>query len=409
MSSPYAGRPSRSFWKTGVVEVAGAVLPDLYRAKFAIDRGMPIATAGSCFAQHIGRAMRARGFKVLDAEPAPPGLDEATAASFGYGIYSARYANIYTVRQFVQLVSEALGRFTPAERVWEKDGRYFDAMRPSVEPQGLATAELVLEHRAYHLSAVLTVLREAEVLVFTMGLTEAWADRDTGCVYPTAPGTIAGTFDARRHVFRNQTYPEIAADFEVLRELLHEINPGLRMLVTVSPVPLTATASEDHVLVASTYSKSVLRAVAGDMAGRFDDVDYFPSYEVITGAKARGRFFGDNLRTVEPIGVATVMATFFGEAEAASEQRTPAADEAATQQRARQRGAASPERAGRRTARIARQARSAATPAAAQGDAATEERARRRARRQARRASGAVPASGEDVVCEEALLEAFAR
>ena len=59
------------------------VQPNLYRPKFPIDRTMPIATAGSCFAQHIGRAMRTRGFNVLDAEPAPPGLDERGAQAFG--------------------------------------------------------------------------------------------------------------------------------------------------------------------------------------------------------------------------------------------------------------------------------------------------------------------------------------
>ena len=39
--------------------------------------------------------------------------------------------------------------------------------------------------------------------------------------------------------------------------------PKLRILLTVSPVPLTATAGDDHVLLATTYSKSVLRAGRG--------------------------------------------------------------------------------------------------------------------------------------------------
>lgn len=385
MSSPYADRPARSFWRTGVADVDGPILPDLYRAKFVIDKTMPIATAGSCFAQHIGRAMRERGFNVLDAEPAPENLDDKTAQAFGYRIYSARYANIYTVRQFVQLVKEVTGQFTPPEQVWERDGRYFDAMRPSVEPEGLASPELVLKHRAHHLSAVRTLIEQAAVFVFTMGLTEVWIDRETGCAYPTAPGTIAGTFDPDRHIFKNYDYPEIRADFVELRSLLRAINPDLRMIVTVSPVPLTATASDDHVLAATTYSKSVLRAVAGSVAAEFADVDYFPSYEVITGAKARGRFFADNLRSVEPIGVATVMATFFAES-------LPAEG-------------------------VAAELVSAGT--VAWKDLSREER---RARRQTRAESGEAPqrskrrartedaaATDDDVVCEEALLEAFAR
>ncbi|WP_339375331.1 hypothetical protein [Paracoccus yeei] len=35
------------------------------------------------------------------------------------------------------------------------------------------------------------------------------------------------------------------------------------MLLTVSPVPLAATTTDNQVLVPTTYSKSVLRSVAG--------------------------------------------------------------------------------------------------------------------------------------------------
>lgn len=316
MRSPYENRPPRSFWRTGVVEAPVGPGVDLYHRKVAIDRTTRIATAGSCFAQHIGRALRARGFTVLDAEPLPEGVDAKVAERFGYGIYSARYGNIYTVRQFVQLVSEVLGWITPADAVWEKDGRYYDAMRPSVEPEGLRSPELVAMHRAAHLAAVRTLLGETDVLVFTLGLTEAWMHAPSRTVYPTAPGTLAGQYDPALHSFVNFGYEDVRRDFIKLRRLLHQFNPKIRILLTVSPVPLTATAGDDHVLVATTYSKSVLRAVAGSVAAQFDDVDYFPSYEIITGAPSRGQFFGENLRTVTPEGVATVMATFFAEQDA---------------------------------------------------------------------------------------------
>lgn len=324
MRSPYDNRPARSFWRTGVVEAPVGPDADLYRPEVKIDRSTRIATAGSCFAQHIGRALRERGFTVLDAEPAPGALDRETASRFGYGLYSARYGNIYTVRQFVQLVEEAYARFAPAEAVWEKDGRCYDALRPAVEPDGLRTAELVAIHRARHLAAVRGLLEEAEVLVFTLGLTEAWVHRASGTVYPTAPGTIAGSFDPDKFAFVNFGFDEVRGDFVSLHAALKAINPRLKIIVTVSPVPLTATATDDHVLVASAYAKAVLRAVAGTMAATLADVDYFPSYEIVTGAPSRGRFFGENLRTVTPEGVATVMATFFAAQDAGGAATSPA-------------------------------------------------------------------------------------
>ena len=36
-------------------------------------------------------------------------------------------------------------------------------------------------------------------------------------------------------------------------------------------------------LTANSYSKSLLRTVAGQLAQEHRDVDYFPSYELITG------------------------------------------------------------------------------------------------------------------------------
>jgi hypothetical protein len=75
-------------------------------------------------------------------------------------------------------------------------------------------------------------------------------------------------------------------------------------------VPLTATATGGHALTANTYSKSVLRAVAGQLAQEHQQIDYFPAYEIITGVPFRGAFFEPNLREVTPEGVEFVMRRF---------------------------------------------------------------------------------------------------
>jgi hypothetical protein len=92
MTSPYSALPRNSFWKTGVSEQHPLDVQGLYAKKFAIGADDRIATAGSCFAQHIGRHLKARNCTVLDVEPAPSGLTQEQAQQFGYGIYSARYA-----------------------------------------------------------------------------------------------------------------------------------------------------------------------------------------------------------------------------------------------------------------------------------------------------------------------------
>ncbi|MFM2356673.1 MAG: hypothetical protein RLZZ528_2409, partial [Pseudomonadota bacterium] len=95
-------------------------------------------------------------------------------------------------------------------------------------------------------------------------------------------------------------------------------------------------ASGSHVLVATTYSKSVLRAVAGELVETDEAVDYFPSYEIVTGGRSRAAFFEDNMRSVRPEGVAHVMTHFFAGLQMAKGKARPdAADAAAVARRRR--------------------------------------------------------------------------
>ena len=112
-------------------------------------------------------------------------------------------------------------------------------------------------------------------------------------------------------MFRNHGVEEVTADLSAAIHELRAVNPKLKVILTVSPVPLVATAEDAHVLVATTLSKSVLRVAAGTVAAREPDVAYFPSYEIITGPQARGRYFAEDLRSVTEEGVDRVMALFF--------------------------------------------------------------------------------------------------
>ncbi len=311
MSHPYADLPARAFWRSGVLEADISDFADLYRPVQPIDRDTAIATAGSCFAQHIGRALRQAGCAVLDAEPAPQVMPDDIAHRFGYRLFSGRYGNIYTARQLRQLLEDAAQGHVDERFVWTTpQQRFVDAFRPNVEPEGLGSVNEVLLHRDYHLEKTAQMLRSAEVFVFTLGLTEAWQDHETGRVFPVCPGVIAGQFDQTQHEFVNFRYGEIVEDLEAIRTLLHRFRPGMEMLLTVSPVPLTATASGAHVLDATGRSKAALRAAAADFAEDHGDVGYFPSYELVTSPAAGGPWFAPNLRSVLPEGVDRVMNVF---------------------------------------------------------------------------------------------------
>ncbi|MEN8935422.1 MAG: GSCFA domain-containing protein, partial [Planktotalea arctica] len=164
--SPYSGLEPRAFWSSGVAEQSPLAMDDLYHRKFGIRKSEAIATAGSCFAQHIARHLKGRSFNVMQMEPAPAGLSEQNAKDRSFSIYTCRFGNIYTPAQLLQLAREALDGLAPAEPIWEKNGRFYDAQRPGVEPNGWATAEEAMLARRFHLRNVAEMFMEMDVFVF---------------------------------------------------------------------------------------------------------------------------------------------------------------------------------------------------------------------------------------------------
>lgn len=312
MTTPYNKLPPRSFWKLAVPGRELGEFSDLWRPKVALNPTARYATAGSCFAQRLSSGLLNANYQWVDSEPPPKWLSGEEARQHGYGVFSLRTGNIYTTSLLRQWVEMALGHRSSPTEVWETNGRFYDPLRPAIEPNGYASAAECLHARAYTLQRIRESLAQIDVLIFTLGLTEGWRNAETGVCYPMCPGTLAGTFDSDIHHFHNLTYEEVVLDLERTFNLIRAINPDARFILTVSPVPLTATASTDHVLVATNYSKAVLRAAAGKLASADGAVDYFPSYEIVASAPARGAFFDQNLRTVTPQGVAAVMQHFFG-------------------------------------------------------------------------------------------------
>ncbi|UPY35128.1 GSCFA domain-containing protein [Sediminicoccus sp. KRV36] len=266
-----------------------------------------MATAGSCFAQHIARTLKKNGFAYFVTEERP---HFPFSQDQNYGTFSARFGNIYTIRQLLQLYQRAYGLFDPKDFVWQRsDGRFVDPFRPRVQDAGFAHADEVVAEREVHLEAVRRMFEECDVFIFTLGLTEGWVAPD-GAVVPLAPGVVTKMEDTTPYRFHHFSVAEMDTDLCAFITSLRRINPACRIILTVSPVALIATYEDQHVLTATTYSKSALRVVAEQAVRKFEDVVYFPSYEIITGPHARGTFFEDDLREVCDQGVAHVMSIF---------------------------------------------------------------------------------------------------
>lgn len=311
---PYAALPAERYWRKAVADVPPFALDPTRSEQFRLTRQDRVATIGSCFAQEVARVLQEAGYDYLVTEAPPARRDRARQEAETR--FSARYGNVYTTRHLLQLLQRSLGAFAPDLVAWRRDdGRFVDPFRPSMEPDGYATEAEVAAARDFHLACVRELWRRVDVLVFTFGLTEGWIDRRDGAALPVAPGVMGGDWDPDRYGFVNATVGSMTGDMLSFVDGLRELNPAARIVLTVSPIPIIATMEDRHVMVSNSYSKSALRVVADEVCRARPDVFYFPSYEVATSPSTAGRYFGDNLRSINDAGIRHVMRLFLRHAE----------------------------------------------------------------------------------------------
>jgi hypothetical protein len=306
---PYVGQPSNQFWKRAPAGANGELVDPITDVPFQITPTDKIVTAGSCFAQHVARYLTESGFNHYVTEQAHQLLSEKLSKEHNYGVFSARYGNIYTARQLLQLVTRAYDDFEPIVQIWPSLDKktVVDPFRPQIQPNGFLNKEELAADVKQHLAAVRKSFEEMDLFVFTLGLTEAWRDKRDGAVYPIAPGIFGGVFDEQTTEFYNFDHNEIEADLRQALELIRSRNPTVKFIVTVSPVPLNATYIPRHVWVSTTWSKAALRIAAESVTHSVDNCCYFPSYEIITSPHVRGRYYAEDGREVLEAGVNHVM------------------------------------------------------------------------------------------------------
>lgn len=304
--NPYKSQPNKAFWSKSVSE---NFAPEELVENFSglINLNDKVVSAGSCFASNLIQYLESVGIEYLRTEKVPNVLANL-GENLGYSNFSARYGNIYTARQLKQLYQRATGEFKPIEDRWVINSDVIDPFRPGLRfpAQSHEEFDFLLSS---HLLATRTAFESADVFVFTLGLTEGWVNKLDGAVYPTCPGTVAGVFDSEKYEFKNFSVDEVVEDISEFITDLRKVNPKIKFILTVSPVPLVATATKEHVLVASVFSKSVLRVAADMVTKKIRNVFYFPAYEIIVGPQSSNSYFEADKRNVSSEGVDAVMNT----------------------------------------------------------------------------------------------------
>lgn len=152
-------------------------------------------------------------------------------------------------------------------------------------------------------------IQQADVVILTLGLSEVWFDKQTQLYLNAAvPVELYQRYPNRFevHVFDyKQTLFYLNGIYQLLDSYL---KPGFRLLVTVSPIPLSFTFRSQDILTANAYSKAVLRAAVEEFLVDKENVNYFASYELVSLSNPNLVWSETDLRHVDSVFVDYIMA-----------------------------------------------------------------------------------------------------
>jgi hypothetical protein len=125
-------------------------------------------------------------------------------------------------------------------------------------------------------------LGAADVLIYTLGVSPGFFDRKTGDYVIPAARELGMRELMLNCDFRSTTVSENVENISIIFDKLFKINPGLRVVLTVSPVPLKVSIEYKSPFVADCFSKSTLRVAAQEVVQKYDGrVLYWPSFEIV--------------------------------------------------------------------------------------------------------------------------------
>ncbi len=231
-----------------------------------------VLTLGSCFAAHIAEKLAGAKFRVT-ANPSGILFNPLSIA-----------AAIRSYADSVPVTREELGYDGD---VWYHFGFHGDFSAP--------TAEEALGRMNAARQAGTEALRTSDRVILTFGT--AWVYEREGEVVANCHRRPAAEFSRRR-----LSVGEIVGTFA---KLIEGPLAGKQIILTVSPVRHIGDT-----LAGNAVSKAALRLAAEELKQRFNCVEYFPAYEIVTDDLRDYRFYADDLVHPAPQAVAYIWEKF---------------------------------------------------------------------------------------------------
>jgi len=229
---------------------------NLHTEEKFIDKKAKFFTMGSCFARNLSKSLNDSGYNSRHME-----ISEYINTTF---------AN----RVFVD---------------WLRDSNVDSAIRDRL---------IELLPPGWSKENTLDIIKNSDVFILTLGVAAAFFDRATGAFVLPRPSALNSRALAEKYLFRTTSVKENVDNVLYLLEFIRSIAPGIKIVVTVSPVPLLASFECQSVVQADCLSKSTMRLVAHEVVNNSDtsNILYWPSFEIFrwAGSNSSNYFAADD-------------------------------------------------------------------------------------------------------------------
>jgi tetratricopeptide (TPR) repeat protein len=229
---------------------------DLNREPKFIDKNTKFFTMGSCFARNLAGSLLKSGYAAHHME-----ISEYINTTF---------AN----RVFVDWLSDAEIDVAIRDRIVE------------LLPKGWSKEN------------TLQIIRNSNVFILTLGVAPAFFDRATGDFVLPRPSALNSRVLAEKYLYRTTSVQENVDNVLHLINFIRSISPEIKVVVTVSPVPLLASFEYESAVQADCLSKSTMRLVAHEVVNnsKLQNILYWPSFEVFrwAGSNASNYYAADD-------------------------------------------------------------------------------------------------------------------
>lgn len=227
-----------------------------------IDHQSKIITMGSCFSDNIGEKLAASKIETL----VNPFGTTYNPMSIQYGLLAA------------------INRLKPESDMFtESDGlskHFFFHSRYAAN-----TREALEEKLNKLINDVGTFLAGADVVMITYGTSWVWRHKATGRITANCHKRPATEFEKEL-----VTQESIVTNFKMFHILLKKAFPKLKFILTLSPVRHVRDTIE-----LNQVGKSILRSSIYEITRKFEDVFYFPAYEIMMDDLRDYRFYAADM------------------------------------------------------------------------------------------------------------------